>query len=372
MQLPVQHDAFLLGHLLQASTSIEGWQHFMQAVLTHYNTRSFHLYLIHNTTQAMRFHVDAGETVSADYMASYVERYVHEDRLMAAVNERPVGQFYASNLLPETVDVYGNDYFRNWAIPQGIKEGAVARIYVEDEWTCYMACNRTAEQGVFSRDEIERLNRLVPFIEKSVRAATSQAEQNKHELRARALINTYRFPAAVLTEYGEVWAHNDAMKHYIYRNPVFRLEQRTLKLVESNSDKTLNLGILQTIKRANGIEMEIDQAERIPLADGGFLGFHPLFEHENERTILLGVMVYVINKDFYGKLPSERLRMLFGLTLAEAETCRLLATGLLPKQIAAQRDKSVYTIREQLSNIYQKTGCSNQVSLINLLSNIPL
>ncbi|UXD87698.1 helix-turn-helix transcriptional regulator [Thalassolituus hydrocarboniclasticus] len=372
MQLPAQCDAFLLGHLLEANTSLEGWQRFMQAVLSHYNTRSFHLYLINNSTQAMRFHVDAGEIVSAEYMAAYVEHYIHQDRLMAAVNDRPAGQFYASNLLPEDVDVYGNDYFKNWAIPQGIKEGAVARIYTEGDWTCYMACNRTAEQDPFTHEEISRMNLLIPFIEKSVRTSASQAEQDKHELRAKALVNTYRFPAAVLTEYGEVWAQNHAMTEYISSNQIFRLEQRTLKLTDSSNDKSLNLGILQTIKRANGVDMEMEQAERIPLPDGGALGFHSLFENYQNRQVFVGVMVYIINKDFYGNLPIERLRLLFNLTQAEAETCGLLATGLLPKQIAAQRNKSVYTIREQLSNIYQKTGCNNQVSLINLLSNIPL
>lgn len=371
MQSPYPQDAFLLGYLLDVNTHPRGWTNFMQSMLSHFNGRSLHLYIVNNETQSMRFHIDAGEKVDAEFMAVYVEKYVHEDRLLAAINERPIGQFYASNMLPEELDIYGNDYYQKWALPQGIKEAVVARIFDDAGWTCYMASNRTPEQGPYTQEEVERLNALIPFIEKTVRASASLAESDKNELRAKSLVNTFRFPAAVLTEYGELWAMNHPMQIFLQQQPHLFIEQNSLKLENQHKDKSLNIGILQTAKRASGINMEISDSDCIQLTDDTSIGFHALVESHQGQPTFLGVMVYVITPKYTSTPSLERLKLLFHFTQTEAEICQLIAQGLLPKQIASLKNKSTYTVREQLSGVFKKTGCSSQVSLMNLLANIP-
>ncbi|NVK39121.1 MAG: hypothetical protein HWE18_14435 [Gammaproteobacteria bacterium] len=371
MLSPYPQDAFLLGYLLDVNAHPKGWDNFMQAMLTHFNTRSVHLYVVNNDTQSMRFHIDAGVKVDAAFMAEYVEKYVHEDRLLAAINARPLGQFYASNMLPEELDIYGNEYYQQWALPQGIKEATVARIFEDNGWTCYMASNRSPEQGIYTQEEIDRLNALIPFIEKTVRASSSLAESDKHELRAKSLVNTFRFPAAVLTEYGDLWAMNQPMELFLRNQSQLYLEQNSLKLENLNQDKSLNLGILQTAKRAEGIQMEMTHSESIQITQDTSIGFHALVEPHQGQATFLGVMVYVIDPSLNTPPSIERLQSLFQFTQSEAEVCQLIAQGLLPKQIASIKNKSTYTVREQLSSVFKKTGCSSQVTLLNLLANIP-
>lgn len=372
MKLPHPQDAFLLGNLFEINSGSQGWTRFMQSLLSHFNARSFHLYVVNNQTQAMRFHVDAGEPVSAEYMTSYVDCYVHKDRLMAAVNERPIGAFYASNLLPDDLGVYDEEYYRQWAVPQGIAEGAVARLYQDGDWTCYMASNRTSEQGPYTTEEIDRLNALIPFIEKAVRASANLAENDKNELRAKALVNTFRFPVAVLSDYGELWAMNPSMQAFLSKQNALLIEDKVLKLADRKKDQSFNLGILQTAKRAAGVSMTVAHAEQIQVLDDCAIGFHALVEPYEHGEVFLGVMVYVTGKGYTAELPPQRLQHLFKLTPAEAEVCELICRGYLPKQIAQLKDKSVYTVREQLSRVFEKTGCSSQVALMNLIANIPL
>ena len=372
MELPHPADTPLLGYLLEVNSTTEGWSRFMSALLTHFNTRSFHLYVMNQKTQAMRFHVDAGEVVSSDYMALYVERYIHRDYLLRAANSHPTGVFCASNLLPESYRVYDNEHYQQWAKPQGIAEGAVARVYAEGDWTCYMACNRNAQQGGFTEQDVDRLNRLLPFIEKAVRAASTLAESDRNELRAQALVGTFRFPAAVLNEYGELWTLNAAMRHFLSQNSHLIAEQNALRLANPELDKRLNLGILQSSKRASGLKLQLDRSERIELAKDVSLGFHTLSEpNSHGDEIFLGVMVFLMGRNVLTAPHPERLCALFGLTPAEADICQLIIEGYIPKQIASLRDKSVYTVREQLSRVFAKTGCSSQVSLINLLASLP-
>lgn len=60
----------------------------------------------------------------------------------------------------------------------------------------------------------------------------------------------------------------------------------------------------------------------------------------------------------------ETLRMLFGLTRAEARVARLVAQGLRPEAAADELNVSVATINFHLRNLFQKAGVTRQSDLV--------
>ena len=65
------------------------------------------------------------------------------------------------------------------------------------------------------------------------------------------------------------------------------------------------------------------------------------------------------------RLPSaERIRHLFGLSPAEATLCEYLLNGYTLKEVAIERNVSVNTVREQMRNVFIKTGYKRQAELI--------
>lgn len=60
----------------------------------------------------------------------------------------------------------------------------------------------------------------------------------------------------------------------------------------------------------------------------------------------------------------ETLRMLFGLTRAEARVARLLAQGLRPEAVADELHVSAATINFHVRNLFQKTGVTRQSDLV--------
>lgn len=372
MQLPHAEDAFLLGYLLEVNRDADGWSRFMQAVLEHFNLRSSHLMVMNSQTQAMRFHIDAGEAVSPEYASAYVEKYVHSDEIMRAVKTNPVGQFYATNMLPDAQEIYASDHYKHWATPQGIANGAAACVFVDGEWSCIMASNRRADQGPYTENELSRLNALLPFVEKAVSSSFVLSESSKNERRAKSIVKTFRIPVAVLTEYGEVWAMNNSMQQLVDSRSGLLIEDKSLHLANPDQDKLFNIGILQTAKRVGGIDLALDQAEKIEIANNTVIGFQELIDQDiDESETFLGVLVYAISPASITPVSAQKLISLFSLTPAEAQVCHLLAKGYALKSIASEEQKSVYTVKEQLQNAFRKTGCSSQVSLINLLASIP-
>jgi len=50
-----------------------------------------------------------------------------------------------------------------------MEEGAAACVFEEGEWRCVLGTNRNAQQGKYSDDTLERMNTLLPYIEKAIK-----------------------------------------------------------------------------------------------------------------------------------------------------------------------------------------------------------
>jgi len=371
MKLPQAEDAFLLGTLLELNQSTDAWQAFMQTYLEHFDLRSCHLMVVSSRTQAMRFHVEAGETTSPENMQIYLEKYIQQDQVLSKINRSPIGCFYATNNIHEEDDVYNSDFFLNFARPQGMEEGAAACVFEEGEWRCVLGTNRNAQQGKYSDDTLERMNTLLPYIEKAIKTTFQVAEHSKNDMRAKALVNTFRIPVAALTEYGEIWAMNDQMKNLIEKDKNLYLQNNSLHSYNKAQEIQLSNAPIEIHKRVNGLAMDMSSSETLKLDDQSRLSFQELTFEENGQTILLGTLLYVVSENLIGSTSRQQLMDLFSLSPAEAIVCQRLTEGYNLKEIAKLEDKSVNTVREQLYRSFEKMGCNSQVSLMNLIATLP-
>jgi DNA-binding CsgD family transcriptional regulator len=70
--------------------------------------------------------------------------------------------------------------------------------------------------------------------------------------------------------------------------------------------------------------------------------------------------------------PIELMRSLFDLTPSEARVARGLATGETLEEIADSGGVAISTVRSQLRQVLQKTGCARQAEVVSLLANVTL
>lgn len=80
------------------------------------------------------------------------------------------------------------------------------------------------------------------------------------------------------------------------------------------------------------------------------LGIDLIFEHHEIESV-----------------RAERLRAMFGLTLAEAAVALHIANGNNMRNFAEQRKLSRHTARNQLQQVFDKTGVHSQAELVRLL-----
>jgi DNA-binding CsgD family transcriptional regulator len=70
--------------------------------------------------------------------------------------------------------------------------------------------------------------------------------------------------------------------------------------------------------------------------------------------------------------PIELMRSLFDLTPSEARVARGLAAGDTLEEIAANGGVAISTVRTQLRQVLQKTGCTRQAEIVSLLASVTL
>jgi DNA-binding CsgD family transcriptional regulator len=70
--------------------------------------------------------------------------------------------------------------------------------------------------------------------------------------------------------------------------------------------------------------------------------------------------------------PVELMRSLFDLTPSEARVARGLAAGETLEEIAANGGVAISTVRSQLRQVLDKTGCTRQAEVVSLLANVTL
>jgi DNA-binding CsgD family transcriptional regulator len=83
------------------------------------------------------------------------------------------------------------------------------------------------------------------------------------------------------------------------------------------------------------------------------------------------ILVSVTEPDAAGPLPGRLMAELFGLTGSEAALATDLLKGLELREIAAQRGRSINTVRTHLAGLMAKTDVNRQSDLMRLLASLP-
>ena len=81
-------------------------------------------------------------------------------------------------------------------------------------------------------------------------------------------------------------------------------------------------------------------------------------------------MVAVRDPDGADPTLPDRLRSLYGLSPAEAETAILLARGLAPTEIADERGIAVATVRVQIKTVAAKMECRRQLEIAAVVNGL--
>ncbi|BCE00711.1 helix-turn-helix transcriptional regulator [Marinicellulosiphila megalodicopiae] len=360
-----QNTGHLITSLMNVNEHKNGWKVFLTEYVEYFNIRAANLMVLEKATFIPKFHEEGGVITSDADAKDYIDNYLYRDPMIAKMMSNPGDKFWFLHDLCTVEEFWQTPLYLEWDIKQDIRDGAAVNIFEEQGNVCILLITRSHSQPLFEREKDAQIfDFFTPIIRNAIFNSIELQKNVNDQVRSKSMVELFRMPVAVYTEFGDLWAVNKSMTHLIESNQQLQLIDNTLNLIDTDKNNEFRRGVFDVL---HGYE------DTIKVTQYGELTLVCIsLETENTESTFQGVMVYVLNQTLNQVMNPKLLQDLFLLTPKESDTCLELLKGLVPKQIAAQREVAESTVRENIKNIYKKTQCKNQISLINLLSSIPV
>jgi len=225
--------------------------------------------------------------------------------------------------------------------------------------------HRGASASPFEEADAKRLGRLLPHMERVLRARGELAAASALSGIAQASLDAVRSAAITLNGNRTVLHHNAAAASVFRRSDGLMMRGGCLFADGHANDTRLSQAIALATARSNPVASAL-VVERVPSLLPYLLTVTPLIGRSP------GNLALVLFRDPESVEDSleEVLRILFSLTAAEAAVAADLSNGQTLSEIALRRGVSVSTLRSQLKSIFQKSNCSRQSELVALIRRV--
>lgn len=249
--------------------------------------------------------------------------------------------------------------FRDFLVPRGYGRGIATVIPMPTGEQVILHCEGRYSDQPFDPVHVAFLDRLRPHLARAALLGARTAF-----LAARSAIDTLErlgLPAVALRAQGGV----------VVANALFEAEapqwarstQGQLSLIDPKADRLL-ADALRAVRHAHVVRS-------IPVSreDGpGVIHVIPIRRSAVDLFGQTAALAIFMRPRRQEPPATPLLQALFDLTPAEAAVAQDLAAGQTPALIAARRQTSVETVRNQVKRILSKTGCTRQAELQTLLA----
>jgi DNA-binding CsgD family transcriptional regulator len=361
----------LLEVLYSAPLQLEQWERFL-ALLSEHTGSECSVLLCANSRLALSVGAQGGR--GQFDQAAYNERYAANDPLRAPIiRHARTGVFHGNDLLPNG-GMQRTDLYRNLLAPVGYRYTTHMVLAVNVRRLEVITVARTLNQGAMPPECSRLLNLLVPHLQKALEIRQVLGVAQQRLAGAEAMADASATATFLLSRSGRVLHRNAAAEYLLSQADGLILHDGMLTAAEGRFKEPLR-------KLFHDAGVTVSPQWKTRLAHAFALhrcsGKQPLQllasplppSHRNHAKADLVLLVTDPEKPV--NFPDDVLRALYGLTPAQTEVANGLLTGYTLNEIARLRRVSVGTVRQQVKNIFTKTGATRQSDLVRLLMTLP-
>ena len=297
------------------------------------------------------------------FMQTYAEAYHPLNEVWHAVTQRGVGRPATDDMVMPRDRREKSAFHNEWFRPQGYSTSMGGMILHEHGWrTVLMLPGRSA----FGRDQLRLMHMLTPHLRRAVQLNIKLAQGDLDTDVTARLLEEMQAAAFVVDADARVLFANAAADRLFQAGRGIRLVQGVLTAVRTEDADTLAAVIAGCAAgglQGHGGVVEAPHASGTPTR----LQFLPA---RRGTPLLASTLPAAIVFDESHRAPADpalRLRLMYGLTPAEAAFALEIVKGD-GKPLAAERlGISFATARTHLSHIFAKTGVRRQAELVRLV-----
>jgi len=350
----------LVGRIYDSVTSPTGFQEFVAELVTVLDLKAAMILTANNQTGEGKGLWAVG--MEPHWIERYALEFTGEDLLVQHLITAPPAHFYATNLDLDEHAFGASRFYREWVIPQNV---ACA-------WCSQVILQRRPDQAAFTRDELERCNRLIPHLQRAIQMRQRFSELQLGNLSSDAHLDIIAMPSLLIDETGRVAQVNRAAKDLLAADSTLQCEDGHVRTHHPELTRRLNVQIIAAVNACRG---DIAHAPGLVLVPRP--GRRPLTLMVAPLRVIRsceirgGALLFIYDTELTPSLTAELVGRLFNLTDAEAQLAVALCAGLTLDNVAMDRGTSLHTVRSQLKSLFNKTGTKRQADLIVLLLSSP-
>jgi DNA-binding CsgD family transcriptional regulator len=325
------------------------------------------------------FVVHSADRTQTEGVAAGVDPEGHRVQLQTLFRDTPTqlrgarhaGQIIrGAEIVPNKIFHRSRMYQEYWR-PRDLYDGLRLTISI-DGAGMHHAINliRPKSGDLFDASDIAVARVLMPHLQRSVELRRRLRHVDMLAVAALATLDVLRHPVLLLDQAGRVLHANATGNALLAAADGLGARQGILHATTPALTDRLH----EVLAGAGGTPPR-SGALRLPKrTGGGALAVLVMpFRHETHWSLSRrpAILVCVTDPDAVSVLPGRQMIELFGLTGTEAALATDLLAGKELRNIAAERGRSINTVRTQLARLMAKTSVNRQSELMRLMANLP-
>lgn len=319
--------------------------------------------------------------IAIDATLDHVREYHRHDPHLARAMSLPVGEvMHTAEAFPRE-QFADHPFYRDFWAAYGV--GSLLAVKILDNAThrVGLGLSRMVWQPTYSAEEIDLFRRYAEHLACAFGIAESFGEARADGGAGKLIMEASPRPMFLLDATGRVIRRNDAAAKWLQAKVPLRevegllcganpqaaeqfasaLGELRMRLMAPDADA-------QALPQRQALRLAGDRGPGLvgslwtlpARATMGVFGLQP--------TLLLTIPAPQVP----GHADAMLLGSMFDLTPAEVQVALALLQGQSVKDIAAQRQTAVYTVRSQLRSLFDKTDTRRQAELVNLVARVTL
>jgi len=303
----------------------------------------------------------------------YAEYYVHMDKLRPAVMGAPEGTILTNTMVIPRSEFVRTEFHADFADRHDMYDCMQARVLDGPGWSGFVAMTSTNRMGAFEHEHVRLLRLLLPHL---------RGAQRTHQHLAFAAVERESALAA-LDGLSQGVLIVDAEARVLHANPA---AEALLRLRDGLA--TARGGRLHAARPADNAALGRALAGAATSGGDTLAVARPSSRASFAVTVqpaalarpweaapwpmaqTPAALVFVVDPDRADAVPDRALRVLYGLTAAEAAVAGRIAQGQGVADAADALGVAASTLRWHLQRVFEKTGTARQAELARLVERL--
>lgn len=267
--------------------------------------------------------------------------------------------------------VDGSEFFVHWLAPQGLRHQlfGVADRRAHDVLCVYAA--RSQDAGPFDDAEVALLRRLLPYLQRGLRAGQVLARTQNMRQVAMDALDLMPVGVLMISAGGAVLGANRIARDIVAARDVLSIGRSGLEVIKDGR-RNLFRDLVSDGIRPRGNRPAPQVAFSVSRPSGQRALSVLIWPVSDYRSAEPGwddpaALVFLGDPERSAEIDEGRLRQLYGLTAAEARVAGLLARGYRLDEIAGMLHVAYETTRKHLKKVLSKVETDRQADLVRTL-----